>query len=68
MKTIQKSLALSVLAVVFIAFGASHAQAYDHDSKGWIDEHHQHHPFIQHNGHQGYWDHDKSGSQIFVNI
>jgi hypothetical protein len=68
MKTIQKNLVLSILAVLFIAVGAGRALAYDHDDKGWFDEHHQHHPFIQHNGHQGYWDHDKSGAQIFINI
>ena len=68
MKTIQKNLLPSILAVLFIAVSAGRILAYDHDDKGWFDEHHQHHPFIQHNGHRGYWDHDKNGVQIFINI
>jgi hypothetical protein len=68
MEIIQKNLALSIMAVFFIAAGASRALAYNHDDKGWFDEHHNHHPFIQHNGHQGYWDHNKRGSRIFINI
>jgi len=68
MTTIQKNLVLSILAVLFIAISAGRTLAYDHDTTGWFDEHHNHHPFIQHNGHQGYWDHDKSGVQIFINI
>ena len=68
MKTIQQSLVRSILVALFIAVGAGRAMAYDHDDKGWFDEHHHHHAFIQHNGHQGYWDHDKSGAQIFINI
>jgi hypothetical protein len=68
MKTIQKNLVPSILALLFIAVGASRALAYDQDDTGWFDEHHNHHAFIQHNGHQGYWDHDKSGAQIFINI
>jgi len=68
MTTIQKNLVLSILAVLFIAISAGRTLAYDHDATGWFDNQHQHHAFIQHNGHQGYWDHDKSGAQIFVNI
>jgi hypothetical protein len=68
MKTIPKNLIRSALVVLFIAVGASRTLAYDHDDKGWFDNQHQHHAFIQHNGHRGYWDHDKSGAQIFINI
>jgi hypothetical protein len=68
MKTIKKNLVPSILAVLFIAVGASRALAYDHDDSGWFDEHHNHHAYIQHDGHRGYWDHDKSGAQIFINI
>jgi hypothetical protein len=68
MKTIQKNLVCSILVVLFIAVSAGRTLAYDHDDKGWFDEHHNHHAFIQHNGHQGYWDHDKNGAQIFINI
>jgi hypothetical protein len=46
MKTIQKNLGRSILAVLFIAVSAGRTLAYDHDDKGWFDEHHQHHPFI----------------------
>ena len=68
MKTIRKNLVLSILAVLFIAVSAGRTLAYDHDDTGWFDEHHNHHEFIQNNGHKGYWDHDKSGAQIFINI
>jgi hypothetical protein len=68
MKTIQRNLVRSILVALFIAVGAGRTMAYDHDDTGWFDEHHNHHAFIQHNGHQGYWDHDKSGAQIFINI
>jgi hypothetical protein len=63
-----KNLGRSILAVLFIAVSPGRTLAYDHDDKGWFDENHQHHPFIQHSGHQGYWDHDKSGAQIFINV
>jgi hypothetical protein len=68
MKTIQKYLVRSILVALFIAVGASRTLAYDHDDKGWFDNQHQHHPFVHHNGHQGYWDHDKNGLSIFVNV
>jgi hypothetical protein len=68
MKTIQKTLIPSALAVLLITAGASRALAYDHDNTGWFDEHHQHHAFIQNNGHRGYWDHDKSGAKVFISI
>ena len=68
MKTIQQNLVRSILVALFVAVGAGRAMAYDHDDKGWFDNQHNHHAFIQHNGHQGYWDHDKSGAQIFINI
>jgi hypothetical protein len=68
MKTIQQNLVRSILVALFVAVGAGRTMAYDHDDKGWFDNQHQHHAFIQHNGHQGYWDHDKSGAQIFINI
>ena len=68
MKSIQKNLVLSTLVVLFIGVSAGRTLAYDHDDKGWFDEHHHHHAFIQHEGHRGYWDHDKSGVKIFVNI
>jgi hypothetical protein len=58
----------SILAVLFIAISAARVLAYDHDDKGWIDNQHQHHPFVQHSGHRGYWDHDKSGARVFINI
>ena len=68
MKSIQKYLVRSILVAVFIAVGAGRSMAYDHDSSGWFDEHHQHHAFIQNNGHRGYWDHDKSGAKVFISI
>lgn len=68
MKNIKKTLVQSLLVSLLIAVGAGRALAYDHDDNGWFDEHHQHHPFVQHSGHRGYWDHDKSGANIFINI
>jgi hypothetical protein len=68
MKTIQQNLVRSLLVALFVAVGAGRTMAYDHDDSGWFDEHHNHHSFIQHNGHRGYWDHDRSGAQIFINI
>ena len=68
MKNIQKNLIRSILVSLFIAVGAGRALAYDHDSTGWFDNQHQHHAFIQHNGHRGYWDHNQSGAQVFINI
>jgi hypothetical protein len=68
MKTIQKNILPSILAVLFIGVSASRTMAYDHDDKGWFDNHHHHHSFIQHSGHRGYWDNDKNGARIFINI
>ena len=68
MKTIQKYFVSSILVALFIAVGAGRTMAYDHDSSGWFDGHHQHHAFSHHNGHQGYWDHDKNGARIFIVI
>ena len=58
---------LLVAALVVASAGKSFAH-YDHDDKGWIDEKHQHHPFVHHNGHRGYWDKDDSGARIFIQI
>jgi hypothetical protein len=58
----------SALVALFIVVGAGRTMAYDHDDNGWFDEHHNHHAFVQHNGHRGYWDHDKSGVLVFINI
>jgi hypothetical protein len=68
MKEYQKNLLRLSLAVLFITAGAARTLAYDHDDKGWIDSQHHHHPFVQHSGHRGYWDHDKSGAKVFINI
>jgi len=68
MKTIQTNLIRSALVLLFIAAGASRTLAYDHDGSGWFDNNHQHHAFIQHNGHRGYWDHNHSGVLVFITI
>ena len=68
MKLIQKNLIPSLLAVLFVAVAAGTAQAYDHDKTGWFDDNHHHHSFTHHNGHRGYWDHDKSGAKIFITV
>ena len=65
----MKTMVFSVLLGVFLIAGTARSLAhYDHDDKGWFDEHHNHHAFIQHNGHRGYWDHDDKGAKIFINI
>jgi methyl coenzyme M reductase alpha subunit len=68
MKFIQRNLLRSTLAVLFIAVGASRALAYDHDSNGWYDSNHHHHPYTHHDGHRGYWDQDQTGARIFISI
>ena len=68
MKFIQVNLIRSILAAVVLSASASVAMAYDHDDKGWFDDQHHHHSFTHHNGHRGYWDHDKSGAKIFITV
>ena len=68
MKYIQSLFTRSILAGVLVMVGVGTASAYDHDNSGWFDEHHAHHKFIHHNGHRGYWDHNKSGAKIFINV
>jgi len=68
MKNTRKSLLPSLLALLFLAGGVGRALAYDHDNRGWIDNHHRHHAFIHHGGHRGYWDHDHSGARVFINV
>lgn len=69
MKNTTKTLLFAALVAAFITAGTARSLAhYDHDDKGWFDEHHQHHDFIKHNGHRGYWDHDEKGSRIFIKI
>ncbi len=53
MKNTTKTALFAILLVTFILAGAGRSLAhYDHDDKGWFDEHHQHHDFIQHDGHR----------------
>jgi hypothetical protein len=69
MKNTTKPILLLALATALIVGGAGKALAhYDHDDKGWFDEHHNHHAFIMHEGHRGYWDTDDHGVKIFINI
>ena len=68
MTTLQKHFIPTLLAVLFVAVSAGRTLAYDHDDKGWWDEHHVHHPFIEYNGHHGYWDHDQNGVRVFINV
>jgi hypothetical protein len=69
MKKTTKPILLAALALAFIVGGAGKALAhYDHDDKGWYDEHHHQHAFIMHGGHRGYWDNDKHGDRIFISI
>jgi hypothetical protein len=54
------------MILVAVSFGA--ASAYDHDKTGWYDDNHHHHSFSHHNGHRGYWDHDKGGARVFITV
>ncbi len=67
MKTRTSMLHLGLIAL-FVAVSISRSMAYDHDKTGWIDDKHQHHPFITHDSHKGYWDKDKSGAKVFIKI
>jgi len=66
MKNSRKILFLG-LVTLFVVSGAGRLMAYDHDDKGWFDDHHKHHPFVEHNHHRGYWD-QRNGVKVFINI
>ena len=69
MKSITKTILFSAFVAAFTLAGAGKSLAhYDHDDKGWYDEHHVRHDFVNHNGHRGYWDKDDHGAKIFINI
>jgi hypothetical protein len=69
MKIVNRSILLPLLVATLIIAGTGRSLAhYDHDDKGWVDGHHQHHPYIMHNGHRGYWDQDDHGAKIFISI
>ena len=68
MKLIQSTFVRSLFAALLVTATAGIASAYDHDKTGWFDDHHHHHSFTRHNGHRGYWDHDKSGAKIFITV
>ena len=69
MKKTTNIILLVALVAAFILTSTGRSLAhYDHDKTGWFDEHHQHHAYIQHNGHRGYWDTNDKGVKIFVNI
>jgi len=69
MKSIHSTIVRTLLAAVFITGSASLASAhYEHDSKGWFDEHHHHHDFVKYHGHRGYWDKDDHGAKVFIRI
>jgi hypothetical protein len=68
MKSIQSLLVRSTLAAFLVAVSFGAASAYDHDKTGWFDDNHHHHSFSHHNGHRGYWDHDKGGARVFITV
>ncbi len=69
MTSIHSNIVRLLLAVALIAASAGFASAhYDHDKKGWYDEHHQRHDFTKYHGHRGYWDKDDKGAKIFIRI
>jgi hypothetical protein len=63
----KKTILFLGLTTLFVVVGGARSMAYDHDDKGWIDDHHQHHPFIYHHHHRGYWD-NRSGARVFINV
>jgi len=69
MKNTTKSILLFALAMALIVGSAGQALAhYNHDDRGWFDEHHHHHAFIIHEGHRGYWDNGDHGARIWISI
>jgi hypothetical protein len=75
MKTINlpRVLALAAIftAVSWAATGTSfaddHHDAWSHDKTGYWDTRGEHHAFVMHENHHGYWRED-SGTRIFINI
>jgi len=63
----KKSLLVLGLMTLLTTVGATRSMAYDHDNRGWYDEHHHRHAFINHGGHRGYWD-QRNGVRVFINI
>lgn len=42
--------------------------AWSHDRDGYWDAHHEHHAYIMHENHRGFWRENPNGTRIFVNI
>ena len=51
-----------------IAFADDHHDAWSHDKDGYWDNHGEHHAFIEHENHHGYWRQNDNGTRIFINI
>ena len=68
MKMTKPILLFALVAALVVGSTGKVLAHYDHDDKGWFDEHHHHHVFILHEGHRGYWDHDDHGVRVFINI
>jgi len=74
MKINNKSTGVGLLAVIALVVGGFTAQVHaedhkfgDHDKTGYWDANQQHHAYVVHNNHRGYWD-QRSGTRIWVNI
>ncbi len=56
-----------MLVLAFAGLGATRSLAYDHDDRGWYDNDHHRHPFVNYHHHRGYWD-QRNGVRVFINI
>ncbi len=63
----KKLFVSAVLGLSLVAFGATRSLAFDHDDRGWYDNDHHRHAFIEHGHHHGYWD-NRNGARVFINI
>jgi hypothetical protein len=64
----MKKLILSCsLVLAFADLSATRTLAYDHDDRGWYDNDHHRHPFVNYHNHRGYWD-QRNGVRVFINI
>jgi len=74
MKINSKSARASLIAVMALVVGGLTAQLHaedhkfgDHDKTGYWDANQQHHAYVMHNNHRGYWD-QRNGAHIWVNV
>jgi hypothetical protein len=63
----KKLIMSGLLVLALTGFTAGRTFAYDHDDRGWYDNNHHHHPFVNYHNHRGYWD-QRNGVRVFISI